>query len=213
MINNVAMLYDDSIRRGLSSFLDQRGTVPSDLLATLSSDTLAALVNIMKDLGSSEDVKSVQKFGISLDRAVRILQTIPQNLESTTILSLCIVPVCLDESIAENTVTFCELVLSFLSTNQVDEETSTAVLKRVSLLISLMKKPLDSAGYGLVDALLSSRHACLQRCRYAWLECLKEVIDRMNGLGSANSTSTNASTDSLCIARDILESATGTWIR
>jgi hypothetical protein len=205
MISDVIMLYDDSIRQGPSSFLDQRGTTTPALLATLSSDTLAVLVNIMKDLGSSEDVNSVQKYGIPLDRAIRMLQTIPQSLKSTIILSLCIAPIRLDEPAAENAVTFCEIVLSFLSTIQLDEETNKAALKRVSLLISLMEKRLDAAGYGLVDSLLSSRRACLQKCRYAWFECLKQVIDQMDDYSSVPT-----SAYSLSIARDILESATGT---
>jgi hypothetical protein len=205
MINDVIMLYDDSIRQGPGSFLDQRGTTTPALLATLSSNTLAVLVNIMKDLGSSEDVNSVQKYGIPLDRAIRMLQTTPQNLKSTIILSLCIAPIRLDEPAAENAVTFCEIVLSFLSTIQLDEETNTAALKRVSLLISLMEKRLDATGYGLVDSLLSSRRACLQKCRDAWFECLKEVIDQMDDYSSVPT-----SAYSLSIARDILESATGT---
>ena len=170
----------------------------------MSSDTLAALVNITKDLGSSQDVDSVHQCGIPLDRAVRILQAIPQSLEPATILSMCVAPIRLDESVAESTVRFCEIVLSFLSMNQVDAETSTAVLKRVSLLVSLMEKSPDAAGCGLIDALLSSRRACLQRCREEWFECLKQVMDRMDD------SAISISTDSFCIARDILESATGT---
>lgn len=196
-ISDIVTLYDDSIHRGLTTALEQRGTAPSDSFATLFSDTLEALVNTVNEDGSSEDLGNIQKCGIPLDRALRVLQAVPESLKRALGSSLCIAPLRLDESVTENAARFSELVLSLLATNKVDKATSTTILKRVSLLVPLTERPLDTKS-GIVDALLACRPACLQTSREVWFECLEAVV------GKADDSEVPVSGESLRIAKAIL---------
>ena len=181
LFSSIVMLYDDSMSHGLMS--EQKDATEWGLFSVLTCELLHALVKVTEDHGSSEDLGDVEKFGILLAPASRMLQTIPQHLKKMAVTSLCLAPLCRDSTTSENAVTFSNLALSFLATNELNAEASAAVLRRVTLLMSMLEKELNSDSE-ILDALLACRSQCLCACREAWFQCLEGVLGKTGSSSS-----------------------------
>jgi hypothetical protein len=196
LVSHIVMLYNDSIGHELMTTTERNDATPSGSFSGLSCEILHALVALIEDLGSNKDLGDVEECGIPLASASRMLQTIPQHLKKMTVSSLCIAPLNYDFTRSENIATFSKMVLSFLATNEMGEEASEAVLRRVALLTSSMEKLLDSDSE-ILDALLSCRSQFLRTCRKTWFQCLEAVVRKTVSSSSAT----------LRIARAILDPA------
>jgi hypothetical protein len=192
LISLVLFLYDDSILRGLASAQEQKLSSTSDSFPAVVCKTLQALVRVVKDLQSSEEIGQVQRQGVSIALASRMLQAIPVGLMKMAVWSLCMAPLRNEAPVLDCACRFSKLVLSFLATGEADAETISVSLRRVSLVFSMKKASVDFDGESL-DALLACRSNCLPSCREEWFGCLEALV---NGPSPCTSR----------IARAILES-------
>jgi hypothetical protein len=198
LISLVLCIYDDSILRGLASAKEDKLSSTFDSFAAVACETLQVLVRVVKDLQSNDEIGHVQRQGVSIALAARMLQTIPAGWMKIAVWSLCMAPLCNEAQLADCACVFSKLVLSFLATSEADAETISAALRRVSLVFSITKAPFDFDGE-ILDTLLACRSNCLSSCREEWFGCLGALV---NGPSSFSEPGT------LRIAKTILESNT-----
>lgn len=175
LINDVLSFYNETFDRSQIKLPDGNGLATTESLPVILSELLGVTVGILKDAGSSEDLKDLQLCSISLQAAARMLEAIPQDLLEPMVSSLCIIPFSISGDKCQGVASFCKYVLSLLATNGIDEDTRGIVLKRVTRLIALVEGQLDDNDE-TIKALLACRFQCMRSCRDSWFECMKEVV-------------------------------------
>jgi hypothetical protein len=112
LISVVLSIYDDSILRGLTSAQEQKLSTTSDSFAAVACKTLQALVRVVTELQPNEEIGHIQRSGVSIALASRMLQVIPVGWMKMAVWSLCMAPLCNEAPALDSACLFSKLVLS-----------------------------------------------------------------------------------------------------